>query len=79
MVNVFLFHAASRPASDRRMPIEDRSVQVAHFVCCSHDRQVWSEAGHEAGLFVCSRLAQGSPTFLKLRATSCVPINAKGY
>jgi len=22
---------------------------------------------------------QGSPTFLKLRATSCVPINAKGY
>jgi len=24
-------------------------------------------------------LVQGSPTFLKLRATSCVPINAKGY
>jgi len=24
-------------------------------------------------------LKQGSPTFLKLRATSCVPINAKGY
>jgi len=24
-------------------------------------------------------VAQGSPTFLKLRATSCVPINAKGY
>jgi len=23
-------------------------------------------------------LTQGSPTFLKLRATSCVPINAKG-
>jgi len=22
---------------------------------------------------------QGSSTFLKLRATSCVPINAKGY
>jgi len=24
-------------------------------------------------------IKQGSPTFLKLRATSCVPINAKGY
>jgi len=24
-------------------------------------------------------LVQGSPTFLKLRATYCVPINAKGY
>jgi len=24
-------------------------------------------------------LGQGSPTFLKLRATSCVPINVKGY
>jgi len=24
-------------------------------------------------------LAQGSPTFFKLWATSCVPINAKGY
>ena len=24
-------------------------------------------------------LNQGSPTFLKLRATSCVPIDAKGY
>ena len=24
-------------------------------------------------------LNQGSPTILKLRATSCVPINAKGY
>jgi len=24
-------------------------------------------------------LQQGSPTFLKLRATSCVPINARSY
>jgi len=24
-------------------------------------------------------LGQASPTFLKLRATSCVPINVKGY
>jgi len=24
-------------------------------------------------------LGQGSPTFLKLRATSCAPISAKGY
>jgi len=27
----------------------------------------------------CHRLDQGSPNFLKLRATSCVPIIAKGY
>jgi len=24
-------------------------------------------------------LVQGSPTFVKLRATSCVPTNAEGY
>jgi len=26
-----------------------------------------------------NRLDQESPTFSRLRATSCVPINAKGY
>jgi len=30
-------------------------------------------------LYLIYGLVQGSPTFLKLRATSFVPINAKGY
>jgi len=41
-------------------------------------KQVWGISTSKL-LVRAHNVNQGSPTFLKLRATSCVPINAKGY
>ena len=40
---------------------------------------LWNWRLSEKDFFSKISLDQGSPTFLKQRATSCVPINAKGY
>jgi len=47
-----------------------------HMIACE---QTKLRAVVLVGCFIKVCLGQGSPTFLKLRATSCVPINAKGY
>jgi len=71
MAKLILFQA--------RQPIDDVKRLIKRnwgYFCFGSMRLFFRFCFYEPHMYT---IHQGSPTFLKLQATSCVPFNAKGY